>query len=149
DTGSEKFKRLLRQNPLQRVQSKLNLSRPIFQVQRHRIDNEHAILRSPLPGFNAKQIVLKRLGLELPQPEICSVCIGLEKFLFVFLEGIKFIISSNQKAVNTCLTVGWKSRVPEKLRELSGGASAQRIHLKETVLGMNKPGSIGNIFSVL
>src|SRR5271166_3322232 len=113
-----------------------------------RVDNEHAVLRSPLPRFNAKQIVLERLRLELAQPKIYSICIGFEKFLFVFLEGIKFVLGSNQKAVNTCLTVRWKSRLSENLGELSGSASTQDIHLKETILRMNKAGCIGNIFSI-
>jgi hypothetical protein len=50
---------------------------------------------------------------ELAEPKICSICVGFEKFLFVFLEGIKFVLGSNAKAVNTCLTVRWKSRLPE------------------------------------
>ena len=39
-------------------------------------------------------------------------------------------------------------RLPENLGELSGSASTQDIHLKETILRMNKAGCIGNIFSI-
>jgi predicted ATPase len=51
-----------------------------------------------------------------------------------------------------CLLHGRESavsgRLPENLGELSGSASTQNIHLKETILRMNKAGCIGNIFSI-
>jgi hypothetical protein len=97
----------LRQSPLKRVQGKLNVSRPILQIQRHRVDDEDAILGCPFSGFSAEKIVLKRLCLELTQPRICSICVGLEKFLFVFVEGIKFVIGSIPETVNARLTIGW------------------------------------------
>src|SRR6516164_4543808 len=148
DRGGEKFIGLFRQSLLQRVQGELNVSRPILQIQRHRADDEDAILRCPPLGFNAEQIVLKRLPLELSQPEICSICVGLEKFLFFFLQGIKFVLSSNQETVNSCLAIGRKSRLPEKFGELSGSASTQNVHLKKAILCVNKSGGISDIFSI-
>jgi hypothetical protein len=65
------------------------------------------------------------------------------------VEAIKLGLGSILETVNARLAVGWKSCWPEKLGELSGGAPTQGIHLEETILCVNKTGSISDIFSVL
>ena len=119
--------------------------RESLQVDPHRIDDEHRVLRVPGRGRLAQEPVLEGTGAQRCCAGIHALGVRLEERAVAGIERGQRLARARAELVRADGAIGVEQACPEQGREFAGAGAAQQVHLEQPVLRMCEAGRTRNV----
>jgi hypothetical protein len=117
----------------------------VLEIERQRIDHEEAVLGEPGFGVGAEEEILEGFLGEGGEAGVGSGGVGVEEGAVGGGELSEDGLGERAEAVRARAAVERERDFAEEFGEFAGGAAAQEIHLKKTILGVEKAEGAGDV----